>query len=246
MAGAPVIRRPKSDGRCFHCREILVEPTKDHVFPSSWYPDSTPENVQRWTVPSCGRCNGEYGDIEKELFVYFALCLDPQKAEASGLAKRALRSFGVDVSGISEEERLHRQALRDRILKEMKPYTPDIDPHVIPGLEFRPELRTEGQKQVGIPADKLHKVLRKIVRGSEYWLAQGRIIDPTWEITVHLMRPADVPEDVRKLFSLLGTVYLGPGLAIRRAVASDGSNAAIYRMIVWGSVTYYSAILPPE
>jgi hypothetical protein len=59
----------------------------------------------------------------------------------------------------------------------MKPYTPDIDPHVIPGLEFRPELRTEGQKQLGIPADKLHKVLRKIVRGSEYWLAQGRIIE---------------------------------------------------------------------
>lgn len=180
---------------------MLVEPTKDHLFPSSWYPDSTPENVQRWTLPSCGRCNGEYGEIEKELFVYFALCLDPQKAEASGLAKRALRSFGVDVSGISDEERIHRQALRDRIPREMKPYTPDIDPHVIPGLEFRPELRTEAQKQVGIPADKLHKVLRKIVRGSEYWLAQGRIIDPTWEITVHLMRPADTTTDTDQSMS---------------------------------------------
>ena len=29
----PIIRRPKSDGRCIHCRKPLTEVTKDHVFP---------------------------------------------------------------------------------------------------------------------------------------------------------------------------------------------------------------------
>jgi hypothetical protein len=218
----------------------------DHVFPSSWYPDSTPGNVQRWTVPTCGRCNGDYGEIEKELFVYLALCLDPRKAEASGLAKRALRSFGVDVTGISQEERRHRETLRDKVLQEMRPYTPDIQPHEIPGLDFRTEFPVELQKQLRIPADKLHKVLTKIVRGSEYWLGHGRIIDPTWEITIHLMRPADVPQDVSKLFTSLGSVHLGPGLQMRRAAANDGSNALFYKLTLWGSLTYYSAILPPE
>ena len=69
-----MVKRPKSDGRCIHCRERMVKPTKDHVFPDSWYPMSTSSKVQRWTAPSCGRCNHEFGEMEKELFVRLALC----------------------------------------------------------------------------------------------------------------------------------------------------------------------------
>ena len=64
VQGQATIKRPKSDGRCIHCRETLVETTRDHVFPSSWYPETTPDEVQRWTAPSCERCNGHYGRME--------------------------------------------------------------------------------------------------------------------------------------------------------------------------------------
>jgi hypothetical protein len=89
------IRRPKSDGRCIHCREPLAKPTKDHVFPSSWYPDTTPKDVERWTAPSCGRCNEELGRLEKDLLLFFACCMDPTKPATKGLYQSDERFFGL-------------------------------------------------------------------------------------------------------------------------------------------------------
>lgn len=89
------IKRPKSDGRCIHCREVLVKATGDHVFPSSWYPDVTPSNIQWWKAPSCKRCNGQFGAMEQDLLVRFGLCIDPRKAAASGISKKALSALGI-------------------------------------------------------------------------------------------------------------------------------------------------------
>ena len=52
----------------------LTEATKDHVFPSSWYPDTTADDVQRWTA-----CNGHFGELEKKLLVFLAYCINPTK-----------------------------------------------------------------------------------------------------------------------------------------------------------------------
>lgn len=37
----------------------------EHVFPSSWYPDSTPKTCQRLTVPSCPTCNARFKAAEE-------------------------------------------------------------------------------------------------------------------------------------------------------------------------------------
>ena len=97
----PIVRRPKSDGRCTHCREPLTKSTKDHVFPSSWYPDTTPEDVQRWTAPSCESCNGHFDELEKDLLVFLACCIDPTKPAAQGLYERARRTMGIGVDGLA-------------------------------------------------------------------------------------------------------------------------------------------------
>ncbi len=173
-----MLKRPKSDGRCIHCRETLVEQTKDHVFPSSWYPDSTPPEVQRWTVPSCAPCNGCFGAMEDELFVRLALCVDPRKGAASGISKRAIRSFGVGATGLSENERRYREALRDRIFQDAKAYSSDDQAHILPGLGPHPQGPATQQIQISISEDLLTSVAKKIVRGSEYWLANGRIVGP--------------------------------------------------------------------
>jgi len=104
----PIIRRPKSDGRCIHCRKPLTEATKDHVFPSSWYPDTTPDDVQRWTAPSCESCNGHFGELEKELLVFLACCINPTRPAAQGLYERARRTMGIGVDGLSNEEKTSR------------------------------------------------------------------------------------------------------------------------------------------
>jgi hypothetical protein len=119
----PIIRRPKSDGRCIHCREPLTETTKDHVFPRSWYPDTTPDDVQRWTAPSCESCNGHFRELEKELVVFLACCINPTKSAAQGCYERVRRTMGIGVEGLSEEEKRHREARRRKLRSEARPYS---------------------------------------------------------------------------------------------------------------------------
>ena len=74
--------------------------------------------------------------MEKELFVRLALCVDPRKAEAAGLSRKAVKSLGVGVPGISAEERQHRHALKKKILKNAEPYKPGTE--IFPGLGPHP------------------------------------------------------------------------------------------------------------
>jgi hypothetical protein len=224
----PIIRRPKSDGRCIHCREPLTEATKDHVFPSSWYPDTTPDEVQRWTAPSCESCNGHFGELEKNLLVYLAYCINPTKPAAQGLYERARRTIGIRVEGLSEEEKRHREARRRKMLSEVRPYSPEIQAHIIPGLGPHPEAPVSSQLQLMIKAEDIYAVVKKIVRGCEYWLSGGRIVEPPYEIEVFF--PTETPEDVNKLMAAfaLGPVFLGPGLRIPRGGAHDDPLTVLY------------------
>jgi hypothetical protein len=238
-----MLRRPKSDGRCVHCRALLTKPTKDHVFPSSWYPDSTPPKVQRWTVPSCERCNKESGALEEELLHTLAFCIDPRKQAASGVSKRALRAFGIGVRGLSESERQIRRKLRDEFLRKLKPYDKSVDPYTIPGLGPHAGFPVEEQMQIGIPVNAVHSVAKKILRGCEYWLAEGRIVEPPYELEVYL--PSETPEEVSRHLPF-GLDYFGPGCRIRRAVPIDEPNVAIYEILIWETLKLYFSILPPE
>src|SRR5580704_2378724 len=64
-------------GKCVHCLKDVDARNSDHVFPESWYPDSTPPGVEKWQIPSCIRCNSDYGKLEQDFFVKVGLCLDP-------------------------------------------------------------------------------------------------------------------------------------------------------------------------
>lgn len=182
--------------------------------------------------------------MEKELFVRLALCVDPRKGAASGISKQAIRSFGVGATGLSEKERRIREALRYKILKDIKPLTSDMQVYVLPGLGPHPGFPAEQQLQMEIPADMVHAVAKKILRGCEYWLGSGRIIEPPYDIEVFF--PRETPQDVLQVFAPFGPVYLGPGCRIRRAEAKEDSGVAMYEIVIWGSLTIYYSILPPE
>lgn len=237
-------KRPKGDGRCVHCGAVLVDKTRDHVFPDSWYPDSTPANIQRWTVPSCGRCNGELGLTEKEVFVRLGLCVNPEKAAATGISKKVIRSMGIGAEGIDEDEKRIRAALREEVLKGAKPYSEEDRPHILPGIGPHPEAAPENQVQIYIPANKLYEVAKKIVRGCEYWFADGRIVEPPYEIEVFFPHQRDVP-DVVRTFSAFSSFHLGPGFCVRRGSAREDPWSAIYEVVIWDSLTFYATVLSP-
>lgn len=84
-------RRPPP-GKCVHCLAEPVLRTWDHVFPKSWYPTSTPANLEKWKIPACETCNREYGTLEHDLMLKIGLCLDPDTQESAGIVEKVLRS----------------------------------------------------------------------------------------------------------------------------------------------------------
>ncbi len=175
----------------------------------------------------------------------FACCIDPTKLAAQGLYERVRRAMGIGVEGLSEDEKRHRGAQRRKLLNDARPYSADTQPHIIPGLGPHPEALAGSQMQITIPAESIYAVVKKIVRGCEYWLADGRIVESPYEIEVFF--PTETPEVVRRLMAAfaLGPVYLGPGLRIRRGGAQDDPLSALYELVMWDTLTAYASILPP-
>jgi hypothetical protein len=126
--------------RCVHCRKAIKKKTKDHVFPRSWYPKTTPANVQRWTVPSCADCNGKFGELEKELFIKAAMCVGPVKAEAAGLSRKAVESLGVGVLATSRVVQMAENSSLSALLHAGLPATINTNTP-------RPQESPKGRKQ---------------------------------------------------------------------------------------------------
>jgi hypothetical protein len=127
-------------------------------------------------------------------------------------------------------------------LSEARPISPEALPHIIPGLGPHPETPVTSQLQLTIEAESIHEVVGKIVRGCEYWLARGRIVEPPYEIEIFF--PSETPEVVDQMTAAfaLGPVYLGPGLRIRRGGAKDEPLSALYELMMWETLMVYASI----
>ena len=105
-------------GKCVHCVGQFEKLTWDHVFPESWYPDTTPDNLYKWQIPNCIRCNQEYGKIEKDLMIRVGLCLDPNDPSCAGIVDKALRSID-HTKGKNHKDKQARLKKRQQILGQM-------------------------------------------------------------------------------------------------------------------------------
>jgi len=230
--------------RCIHCGQTLIEETLDHVFPKSWYPETTTAEVQRWTVPSCKSCNNKLGAMEKEVFSRLILCVDPRKAEAAGLSAKAIRSMGIRVEGLSAEEAEHRRKQKHKIISATKPYKAGTE--TLPGLEPHPGFPEDTGLQIEIPSELLHKVAKKMVRGCEYFLKKGRIVEKPYEIEIYFVHEQNVPDQLLRALegSSASTNNIGPGFSVTRVAAQDEPNDVAYKIIVWGTLAIYALILP--
>ncbi len=230
--------------RCIHCGKAVDETTKDHVFPTSWYPETTPEDTRRWTAPSCGECNNSLGSMEKKVFSRLILCVDPQKPEAAGLYAKLKRSLGVGVDDLSKEEAAHRQRQKLGLMAAIGPHNPATSASILPGLGSHTGFKDEDLPRIRIPGDLLLKVYEKIVRGCEYVLA-GRIIEEPYSVQIYFVHDHNVPEDLaRGLESPAAEhVHMGPGFRVVRVAAHDDPNAIAYEITLWGSAYFFAFIM---
>jgi HNH endonuclease len=227
-------------GKCVHCLKVFDQLTWDHVFPKSWYPNTTPENLSKWKVPSCRECNSQLGAIEEEFFRLIGLCLDPGAPAAQGIVPKVLRSMRAADKN-SERENNIRESLRRKVIEGVLEGTNIPSGGVIPGLHERWDRPTNEQVAFTIPADNVHRITEKIVRGISY-IADEQFIAPPYAVNFFILAPDDA-SPIRQVLDVSGETFsCGPGIIVRRAIEPEDNTTAIFEIEFWGQFKTYSSV----
>lgn len=231
--------------RCVHCLiAVDGEGEADHWFPRSWYPSTTPADLEKWSFPSCPKCNRELGAIEDRLRHRLLLGVDPQTAGARGLVDSALRSLDPG-RGKGERDRRARAARRAALERHLTPARQLPLESVLPG--FGPHADQPLDEQVGtvVAADDLHRFVHKLVKGLTY-LQLGCYLDEAHVIDVRLYRPGDAKRLTDPLDSHGQAVDRGPGIRARFVRGSRDPLCAAYEFTIWDKLTVYALVLPQD
>ena len=176
-------------GKCVHCLRDPVERTWDHVFPESWYPDTTPANLYKWQIPACISCNRIYDEMEQELLIKIGLCIEPESQESSGVVLKMLQSLDPSLAR-DERDRRARKAKRDKILSQV--LTGDNIPNtgIYPCFEEKWGRPHQEQVAITISANSVRRLSEKIVRGI-FYLEDHKFIEEPWSIDVYALHDRD-------------------------------------------------------
>jgi len=233
--------RQPGPGICVHCLRDVPKRNWDHVFPQGWYPDTTPENLEKWKIPSCKSCNDEYGRMEEELGIILSACVNPKSARASGIWEKTLRALDPS-HGRNEKDRRIRERKRQKLLGTM--LTGDEIPGegIYPGLGERWGRPRNEQAALLVPARYLRKLAEKIVKGLVF-LEDGKLVDADTEIEHHVVSKEGAGP-IEELLRKFGNKHSrGPGIEVVRAVTPDDGISAFYKISVWGEFVMYVSVL---
>lgn len=232
-------RKPGA-GRCVHCLKDAKTRNWDHVFPRGWYPDSTPPNLEKWKVPSCVKCNREYGELEAEFAILLSACIDPRSAESSGIWKKTL--MALDPSrGRDGKDSLARQRKKKELLDSILSGDEIPEEGVFPGLGERWGRSRENQRALYLPARYPHRLAEKIVRGLAY-LKESVLLGPECEIEMHPLT-ADGAQPIEEFLARYGVRHhRGPGVDVLRAVPDEEPRASLTKITIWGELILYATV----
>lgn len=225
-----------------HCLKEVEKRNWDHVFPVSWYPDTTPQNLEKWKIPSCKPCNDGYGRLEEDFGQLLSFCVDPRRQEVQGVYKRMLRAYDPRHAKNHKDQKI-REAKRQQLLKGMMHGDEIPSQGIYPGLGERWDRPKNEQIALTIPKRYFDRLGIKIVRGIAY-IEDGIFIGDEYEI-----EPYAVPESGAGIFedaiARFGhSLTRGPGIVVDRAVTKDDGVSSIYKVTVWGQLVIYLSVLP--
>jgi hypothetical protein len=232
--------KPPKPGKCVHCLKNPVERNWDHVFPESWYPDSTAPNIEKWRIPSCIPCNTEYGKIESDFLSRVGLSLDPYDPASRSIVQAALRSMKAQ-AGRNERDRRRRTNKGRKILGEVLQGAQIPSSGVIPGLGNRWNLPLEQQVAVLLPAESLRLMTEKIVRGI-FYVEDTRFIEPPYKIDFFVLDD-DGARPLKETLNKFGSVYARePGIIVHRAVVPEDNLSSLFEIEFWKQFKTYATV----
>ena len=228
---------------CVYCLRFFKKLTSDHVFPKSWYPDTTPLNLEKWQVPACSECNSKYSKIESELLQKIGLCLDPTELKSLGIAEKVIRSLNPE-NAKTVTDSVHRQKQREKILKALVPGHKISEEAVFPGFGPPPDMTINEQMGFVVPEKQLKVLGEKLVRGITY-VKYKRCIDQNYKVFIYTHE-----ENAQLLVDEIGRSgqehHCGPGVHIRAAFVQNDPPRGLFDIEIWGKLRIYSVVLPRE
>jgi hypothetical protein len=233
--------RKPGPGICIHCLKNVPQRNWDHVFPQGWYPDTTPQNLEKWKIPSCKRCNDEYGKLEEKLGIILSACVNPKTAQASGIWKKTLRSLDPSC-GRTKADQLARELKKRKLLGMIRTGEQIPDYGIYPGLGERWGRSREEQVALFVSARDLKKIAEKIVKGLAF-IEDGHLLGENAEIVHHVVT-TEGAAPIEEILSRFGKIYSrGPGIEVVRAVTQDDGISAFYKITIWGEFVMYVSII---
>ena len=226
--------------KCVHCLNTIDEFTWDHVFPKAWYPDNMPNNIEKWKIPSCKKCNAQYGKIENNILVKLGLCIPPNEARALGIPQKALRNIKPEYAK-SEKDRKARQKKREQIISEMKELD-DNQRGVLPNFGNKYDYSLGEKVLVTINGDDLENLCKKIIRGLTY-VRHKKLISSNYSLKVHFPDDKNVSSVIAVLEDHGIIEERGPGINIMWAETEIDPVMSISRIEIWGMFTFYGTVV---
>lgn len=255
-------RRPRWRGRvvartlarmarpsCIYCGAADGDQA-EHVFPSSWYPNTTPKTCQRLTVPSCPACNARFKAAE-ERFIEPVMMSLVDCDDARGLYERLSRGWKPD-GGKSERDQAHRGAKFVAMLGRVKfgkpPDANANDPIAAFLSTPRDDLVAAAPGSPLQHAD-IDVIGEKFVRGL-FFGETGRRLGLS-QFTARVVNDElfavggpDTKPLVEALRARPVSDRLAPGLRYRVATSPMGDQVWLFTM--WGQLDVFTIVVPKE
>ncbi len=229
-----------SNCRCVHCFQYFEELTSDHVFPVSWFPNTTPENIEKWQMPSCMVCNKKYGKIEEALLIKLGLCISPFSPESFGIPQKVWRAINQN-EGKNDRDAKCRKKKKDKIIREL------IDPATVPITAILPNFGPSGSLgpnhglAVFVHKSGLDEIGKKLIRGIT-WVIDEKIIDSKYEIEIYYLREQEALHLIKLLHAYGKEYSIGPGIRVIRAIAAEDPICGLYSIKIWGRLNMYGIV----
>jgi hypothetical protein len=232
--------KPPGPGKCVHCLAEVAERDWDHVFPISWYPDTTPPDLEKWKIPSCLPCNHGYSKIEGDFRDRVGLCLDPDNPASQSIVEAAMRS--IDAEQGRDPSDAQKRLIRARKLMSQTLHGAQIqEENLYPGMPRHEDVPAEDRVDMLIPTDYFPRMVHKIVRGM-FYIHEHKFIEPPYVTDFYLPIEANaIPFE--QLLNEFGTTYdRGPGLVVQRAVTTDKEFTSLFKMTFWEQISLYATV----
>ncbi|OJU19066.1 MAG: hypothetical protein BGN84_00845 [Afipia sp. 62-7] len=210
------------------------------MFPKAWYPDATPENLEKWQFPCCFECNQRYSKIEGDLLNRVALALDSKNPASAGLVDAALRAMDPH-AGRDEKDAAARAAKGKKILGQMFKGEEIPQDQLMPGLGERWGRTKDEQLGVQIPRASVDAMTEKIVRGLVY-REDGLFIEEPYKIDAFIVSDDGAKVPMELLEKAGKDFKREPGLEIRRATVEGDERAGLYEITFWQQFKTYAMV----